>query len=626
MENNVGKAILLLVVTLSVNFPICGMLSGIHVDKAVKSEKDCSICLEEVSPGAVLPYSCNIHEFHEECFSEWDKINKTCPTCRKYSKEHLKVLSSRLVESSLDGDLEGVKELMADGANVDILDDFMGMNALIAASSGGFLNIVDALLRSGKVDIEAKDASGSTALIQAAKKGHSDVVETLVYFGANVNSVTDGGNVTPLIAASASGHVGVVKILLEVGANKEIRTADKKDALVVATEMGYEEVVDALLEGSGRLYYHIDDIENAIESGSVNLVKNFIRAGASIYSTNREGLTPLMIAAKNGQTKIVSEILSEVKKDGYSNEDDYSEEHGSSLMLAIKNNHFATAQTIYLSHLYFQSSVSYSYFDLMFAIVNRDVDKIVSCYRNSSIHLCSKRERSFWTPLMLAADLGFADIVELLIDLGEEVDVATEEGYTALTFAAITGKSDVVDLLISKGSKFDNFTNGRYKRTPLMFASKNGYSDLVGLLIDFGANVNNIAQGCTIGFTPLMFASFGGHDSIVKRLANAGALVNKVALTDRQTALSQAVYSDNISTVRLLLELGANPSSIEGPCPVNFKGYRSLFDPYSNKEFAFSPIQSEAPLKSASNAAEFYKLKNSSEIENILLSYGAVDN
>lgn len=59
------------------------------------TEKECAICLDTIKPlnkltlmqrsddkNGVRLRRCG-HEFHERCISEWTKINRTCPTCRK---------------------------------------------------------------------------------------------------------------------------------------------------------------------------------------------------------------------------------------------------------------------------------------------------------------------------------------------------------------------------------------------------------------------------------------------------------------------------------------------------------------------------------------------------------------
>ena len=43
--------------------------------------EECSICLD-INEKTWIKTKCN-HTYHEECFNEWLKINKSCPICRE---------------------------------------------------------------------------------------------------------------------------------------------------------------------------------------------------------------------------------------------------------------------------------------------------------------------------------------------------------------------------------------------------------------------------------------------------------------------------------------------------------------------------------------------------------------
>ena len=48
------------------------------------------------------------------------------------------------------------------------------------------------------------------------------------------------------------------------------------------------------------------------------------------------------------------------------------------------------------------------------------------------------------TPLMVAADHGYADKIAILIASGQDVNYADEDGWTALMFAADNGHIDCI--------------------------------------------------------------------------------------------------------------------------------------------------------------------------------------
>lgn len=51
----------------------------------IEDKEECSICYNDRKENEVILY-CG-HSFCEECIKSWEKINKTCPLCRKNIKK-----------------------------------------------------------------------------------------------------------------------------------------------------------------------------------------------------------------------------------------------------------------------------------------------------------------------------------------------------------------------------------------------------------------------------------------------------------------------------------------------------------------------------------------------------------
>ena len=136
-----------------------------------------------------------------------------------------------LLQSSIKGELNLVKESVKRGANIHTEDE----NALRWASLNGHLDVVKYLVENG-ANIHANN---DEALHWASEDGHLDVVKYLVENGANIHANDDEA----LQLASENGHLEVVKYLVENGAN--IHANDDK-ALQLASENGHLEVVKYL--------------------------------------------------------------------------------------------------------------------------------------------------------------------------------------------------------------------------------------------------------------------------------------------------------------------------------------------------------------------------------------------
>ena len=79
--------------------------------------------------------------------------------------------------------------------------------------------------------------------------------------------------------------------------------------------------------------------------------------------------------------------------------------------------------------------------------------------------------------------------MELLIDMGANVNVKDNDGKTALMLASVRiGASGAVRLLMTNGANLDE--KDKFGRTAIMYASKNGIRDCVGLLVANGARLD----------------------------------------------------------------------------------------------------------------------------------------
>jgi ankyrin repeat protein len=104
---------------------------------------------------------------------------------------------------------------------------------LLDASKKGDVEKVKKLLKEG-ADVNAKDRFGFTPLHYTALNGHFEVVKLLIERGADVNAKTNGGW-TPLRFAAIYGHFEVVKLLIERGA--DVNAKDKDGGLPYTVQL-----------------------------------------------------------------------------------------------------------------------------------------------------------------------------------------------------------------------------------------------------------------------------------------------------------------------------------------------------------------------------------------------------
>ncbi|MCW5156417.1 ankyrin repeat domain-containing protein [Burkholderia cenocepacia] len=150
--------------------------------------------------------------------------------------------NEKLIEFSKEGNLEGVKEALSNGADIHAASEegeYEGRtdDALVEAAENGHLEVVNYLIDQG-ANIHAEDDS---ALIYSAYHGHLPVVQYLVERGANIHALDDRA----LYWSAYHGHLPVVQYLVEQGANIHARD---DGALQASACNGHLEVVQYLVE------------------------------------------------------------------------------------------------------------------------------------------------------------------------------------------------------------------------------------------------------------------------------------------------------------------------------------------------------------------------------------------
>lgn len=165
------------------------------------------------------------------------------------------------------------------------------------------------------------------------------------------------------------------------------------------------------------------------------------------------------------------------------------------------------------------------------------------------------------TPIQAAAESGNSDLIDLLLDLGADINAPTSPcgGRTALQAACFAGHVDIVKQLISKGANLNGIAAKHGGFTALEAACRVGEKQIVDILLAGGADVN--ARGDSRnGGSALHAAAEGGHGEIVRKLLERGADCNMLlgrAGTRGQTAMQSAYVLGHLDVVNILQQAGA---------------------------------------------------------------------
>ncbi len=439
------------------------------------------------------------------------------------------------------------------------------MDAPVAeAAARGDLESVRTLLRDG-ADVNAAQGDGMTALHWAALRGDAEMVSVLVYAGANVASTTRLGAYTPLHLASRDGRAEAVALLLEAGSDASAATTTGATPLHLAAaggdvptltdllEAGVE--VDARERANGQTPLHF-----AAATGRLEAVQALIAAGAdvSIASSVLDFVEKARTDSEaRGRRR---EVLTAIRKAE-------AEARGETVEVGITRTDTPSGQEPTRRE----------------AADRADRDQTGTAPATQGAGTTPGQEPAAAAPEETPADEpppgqgedppeAVADAEEAEeaeeaeaeeTDAAEETEEADEAeepaepaprplsysdivgkqgGMTALHYAVREGHFETVKALLAAGADVDGRTEGD-ESTPLVVATVNGHYDLAAWLLEQGADPNLASED---GVAPL-------YATIANRWAPK-------ALYPQPTAFRQQEL-DYMELMEMLLAAGADPNA-----------------------------------------------------------------
>jgi len=272
--------------------------------------------------------------------------------------------------------------------------DAQGLSVLMHAAAVGSVAAVRFLVEQG-ADVNAQSESGLTALMLGATDRAK--VEFLLDRGANVNAATKVGRTPLFIAAMSDPSADIARLLIAKGANPKIK--DK---------------------------YNNTMLNAAAAGNDAETVQLMIDAGVDVNAGPLTGLTPLMQAAGQSNTRVVKMLLAKGAKVD------------------------AVADTPF-----------------MVAFPPPKAGPIVV---------------DFYTALLMAAPFGPVELVQALLDAGADVNLAEGRKMTPLMLAVAADHQDpaVIRLLLSRGA--DTKLRGVRGRTAADWATLVGVPTAIDML------------------------------------------------------------------------------------------------------------------------------------------------
>ncbi|PYR14908.1 MAG: hypothetical protein DMG00_01795 [Acidobacteria bacterium] len=427
--------------------------------------------------------------------------------------------------------------LIRAGARANVAND-LGATPLHLACTNRSAAMVERLLAAG-ADARATLLNGETALMTCARAGDAGAVKALLTHGADVNAKEHEHQQTALMWAVAQRHPEVVELLIEAGADLRARSLTYAQTVVgeQTQRAGREELNYTVLRGGAT------PLLFAARAGDEQSATLLLKAGADPNDSQPDGVTALVLAVHSANGGVAARLL----------------EHGADPN-ALSSGYTALHAAILRSDL-----------NLVKALLGRGANPNLRMTKGTPMrrdttdwNLPATLIGS--TPYLLAAKFLEPDIMRLLAAAGADPRLTMPNGADAVMLAAGIGSSrtasrrgvetidfgkvepesrvrDAVAAAVDLGG--DVNAASQTGDTAMHVAAALGHDTVVQFLAEHGAAVN---MKNTRGITPLLAAMFGSTAGRGRAAAPAGA---------DSLGFEPPIELAHPSTVALLKKLGA---------------------------------------------------------------------
>jgi ankyrin repeat protein len=422
------------------------------------------------------------------------------------------------------------------------------------------------MLLGQRTDPSAAEPDGTTALHLAIRRGDAQMVDALIRAGASVKATNRYG-IAPVLVAATLGNAAILERVLEAGANPNTATPEGETALMMAARTGDAPSVKRLVVGGANVNAREEwkgqtALMWAAAENNPAAMAVLIEAGADIRARSKGGVfTPLLFAVRAGHIE-----ASRVLVDAGAQVNEPMVDGTSPLLLAVINAHYGMASSL-LEHgadpkadaqgwtaLHQVAwsrrpntgfnlpgpapSGSLDSLDLVRRLVARGADVNARQTKEPKDGYRNQLNRAGATPFLLAAKSVDLPLMRVLLELGADPALTTDDGTTALMAAAGVGiwapgenpGSDdeayaAIKLVyeVGGGGVNDVDENGETAAHGAVYRA--GSIAMLGFLLDKGAKIDVLNKK---GWTPLIAADGVEYTpNVLKRYPDAAVFLRQ---------------------------------------------------------------------------------------------------
>ena len=387
--------------------------------------------------------------------------------------------------------------LVRSGADADAPNRY-GVRPLALAATNGNAELVRLLLDAG-ADANAAFVGGETVLMTAARTGSLEAVEALLAHGADPDARERRGQ-TALMWAAAEGHTGIAGALLDAGADVDAPLVSGFTPLFFAVREGRIDVVRTLLDAG----VDANAVLERVKEGPDEAVNN------ASYRPIDDGMSPLLLAVRNGHFELAIALI-EAGADPNDQRTGFAPLHTMSWVRKPDASDRGDPPPIGSGNL------TALHFVRELVALGADVNARLASAKARAPHTASRLGMEGATAFLMAADRADAPLMRLLHELGADPFLANADSSTPLMAAAGLGTTapeeeagsepearEAVQLLLDLGADIDAVDD--HGDTAVHGAAYGSFPTVVQLLADHGADIEVWSQPNEQGRTPLFIA------------------------------------------------------------------------------------------------------------------------
>jgi ankyrin repeat protein len=340
------------------------------------------------------------------------------------------------------GNIAKVKQEIANGVEIDCVDEYTSQTPLMCAVASPHANIdMLRLLIENGADVNATEEQYQTTVLGlAVQSGNLDKIKFILDAGADINYQTSSGYDVLINAmygrdiAKDENLIAIINLLIQRGAKVNGVTSYGESALRVASDKGRFDAVKILLAaGADPQQLEWSELMYAIAFGSLADVKALIEQGAALDEIDYWERTPWLLSLQVGDLAKAQLLLS-----SGANCNDCGRCRKAALMYAIENNHVELLKWLIDQGFDIEATTEFGTTPLIIAVECNNVECVKILLEAGAKP--GRKDNCNNTAINQASNI---EIVRMLLDAGEDLNDVNDDVRRLLTGV---GNSDLLNI------------------------------------------------------------------------------------------------------------------------------------------------------------------------------------